>query len=213
MEAGPPDSGAAPDAMVVRFDDAGKPLDRFIIRVVSFIPGDCAGFGSTSLPDIVYGPPAGAGDRMGSLDVISLGAGGTITVELASIADKPGADFIVFENAFYIAGDPNQPFAEPAEVSVSDDGTNWKVFPCTATKAPFGACSGWKPVFSNPQNGISPFDPAKAGGEAYDLADVGLAHARYVRIRDTASETCPTDPMKKTTNMGYDLDAIAVINN
>ena len=76
----------------------------------------------------------------------------------------------------------------------------------------YGACSGWKPVYSNPQNGISPFDPAKAGGEAYDLADVGMTQAKYVRITDKQSSMCPSDPMKKTTNLGYDLDAIALIN-
>ncbi len=206
--------GMAIDSSVPRRDDAGMPLDRFITQVIAFMPGDCAGFGAESMPDIVFGPPVGAGDRMGSLDVVSLGVGGTIEVGFAprAIVDGPGPDFIVFENAFYVAGDPNQPYAEPGEVSVSDDGTTWKTYPCTATMPPYGACSGWKPVYSNPQNGISPFDPTKAGGEAYDLADVGLAHARYVRVRDMASEMCPSDPSKKTTNMGYDLDAIAIVN-
>jgi hypothetical protein len=208
------DAAQSVDSSVVRRDDAGMPLDRFVTKVIAFMPGDCAGFGASSMPDIVFGPPVGAGDRMGGLDVVSLGVGGTITLgfEPRAIVDGPGPDFIVFENAFFIAGDPMQPFAEPGEVSVSDDGMTWKTYPCTAMQPPYGACSGWKPVYSNPQNGISPFDPAKAGGEAYDLADVGLTHARYVRIRDMGYEMCPADPSKKTTTMGYDLDAIAIVN-
>jgi hypothetical protein len=146
--------------------------------------------------------------------VVSLGQGGTIVLgfEPRVIVDGAGPDFIVFENAFWAGGDSMKPYAEPAEVSVSDDGNAWKTFPCTATMNPYGACSGWKPVYSNPKNGISPFDPMTAGGEAYDLADLGIAHAKYVRITDKQSSMCPTDPMKKTNNLGYDLDAIALIN-
>lgn len=178
------------------------------------MPGDCAGFGAESMPDIVFGPPWGAGDHMGSLDVVSLGQGGSIVLgfEPRAIADGPGADFIVFENAFFVGGNSSMPFAELAEVSVSEDGMTWKAFPCTQAEYPYGACSGWKPVYSSPQNGISPSDPAKAGGEAYDLADVGMTRAKYVRIRDMGQTTCPTDPSKKTTNLGYDLDAIAIVN-
>lgn len=215
-DAGPADSRApaAPDASPPRREDSGAPLERFVTSVVSFVPGDCAGFGATSMPDVLFGPPWGAGDRQGGLDVVSLGVGGVVTVGFAprALVDGPGPDFIVFENAFWVGGDPAQPFAEPGEVSVSDDGATWKTWPCAATAPPYGACSGWKPVYSNPSNGISPFDPEKAGGEAYDLADVGLARARYVRVRDVASQTCPADPSKKTNTLGYDLDAIAIVN-
>lgn len=207
------DAADMPD-VVMRRDDSGLPPDRFITKVVSFMPGDCAGFGASSLPDIVFGPPIGAGELKGGFDVVSLGVGGQIVVafEPRVIVDGPGPDFIVFENAFWAGGDMNQPHADLGEVSVSEDGTTWKTYPCTATMNPYGACSGWKPVYSNPQNGISPFDPAKAGGEAYDLADVGLAKAKYVRIVDKLSTMCPADPMMKANNLGYDLDAIALIN-
>ena len=214
-DAGAPHGDAsAPLVAPPRRDDAGAPLERFVTSVVRFAPGDCAGFGVTSLPDIVMGPPQGAGDHMGGLDVVSLGEGGEIVVGFAprAIKDGPGPDFIVFENAFFVAGDPQNPFAERGEVSVSEDGATWKTFPCTATKAPFGACSGWKPVYSSPENGISPFDVARAGGEAYDLADVGLSRARFVRVRDVGATKCPSDPPQKTTNLGYDLDAIAIVN-
>src|SRR5947209_8553379 len=73
-----------------------------------------------------------------------------------------------------------------------------------------GDCAGWHAVYSNPSNGISPVDPARAGGDAFDLADVGLAHARFVRVRDKSRETCA--PPNRPNNAGFDLDAIAIVN-
>jgi len=188
--------------------------DRFVTGVVSFTPGDCAGFGATELPGIVEGPPVGAGTSAGSTDVVSLGVGGSIVLSFApnAIVDGPGADFVVFENAFYVGGNPNVVYAEPGEVSVSDDGSTWHVYPCTATQAPYGSCAGWHPVLSAPGSGISPVDYPACGGDGFDLADLGVTHARYVRIRDIGSETCPTDPSKKTNTLGFDLDAIAILN-
>jgi hypothetical protein len=187
--------------------------DRFITNVVSFTPGACAGFGASDVPAVIVGPPVGAGDTRGGLDVVSLGIGGEIVVSFGTneIVDQPGPDFIVFENAFFAAGNPANPAADLAEVSVSADGTTWKTFPCNpGPSAPYGLCSGWKPVYSAPDNGISPIDVAKAGGEAYDLADVGLASAKLVRIKDLSKATC--DGMPKPVNLGYDLDAIAIVH-
>jgi hypothetical protein len=194
--------------------DAGVlPETRFVTRVVSFEPGECAGFGIPFMPDVVLGPPFGGGALAGSTDVVSLGSGGKIVLsfEPGAIADGPGPDFIVFENAFWAGGDPARVFAEPGEVSVSDDGVAWKTFPCTAKAAPFGACAGWHPVYSAPNNGISAVDPAVAGGDAFDLADVGLPRARFVRIVDKGGSVCPPPPDRPNTN-GFDLDAIAIVN-
>jgi hypothetical protein len=196
-------------------DGAVIAADRFVTGVVSFTPGDCAGFGVSAMPQVVEGPPIGGGATQGSTDVVSLGVGGSIVLSFApnAIVDGPGVDFVVFENAFFIGGNPNDVFAEPAEVSVSDDGTTWTAFPCTTTQAPFGACAGWHPVLSAPGDGVSPVDWPACGGDGFDLADVGLTHARFVRIRDMGGETCPVDPSKKTNNMGFDLDALALINS
>lgn len=189
--------------------------DRFVTNVVSFLPGECAGFGIPEMPDIVKGPPVGAGDGKGSFDVVSLGLGGEIvvSVEPNAIVDGPGPDFIVFENSFWASGNPNQPAADPGEVSVSDDGATWKTFACSVPDSgtDYGACAGWHPVYSAPNNGISPFDVAKAGGEAYDLSSVGLAKAKFVRIRDRSTTTC-AGIVPKPNNAGFDLDAIAVVN-
>jgi len=196
----------APDGGVLR-------EDRFVTEVVSFTPGACAGFGASAMPAIVQGPPAGAGDQKGSFDVVSLGFGGEIVVGFGAnaIVDGPGPDFIVFENAFFAGGSASDPAADLAEVSVSEDGTTWHTFTCTpGPSAPYGDCAGWRPVYSAPGNGVSPVDPARAGGDAFDLAKVGIAAARFVRIRDVGTGSCDVAP--KPTNAGFDLDAVAIVN-
>ena len=194
-------------------DGAVVRVDRFATRVISFMPGDCAGFGAAKKPNPTLGPPIGGGDEEGSLDVLSLGNGGEIVLsfEPNAIVDGPGTDFLVFENPFLIGGNAMNPTAQPGEVSVSDDGETWKTYPCTATAFPYGACAGWHTVKSNPENGISPVDPAVAGGDPFDLKDVGLTTARFVRIRDKSTDACPPNPNKVTTN-GFDLDAISIVN-
>jgi hypothetical protein len=195
-------------------DGAVMPVDRFVTQVVGFEAGACAGFGQSEMPEIVEGPPVGGGTGNGSLDVLSLGNGGTIVVAFGpnTIVDGPGADFIVFENPFDIGGSANNPNAEPGEVSVSDDGVNWTTFPCTATSYPYGECAGWRPVLSNPNNCVSPLDPATAGGDPFDLADVGVTSAKYVRIVDKIVEACPSNPVDAPNTNGFDLDAIAIVN-
>ena len=161
-------------------------------------------FGQADLPGIVLGPPKGAGALAGSLDVVKLGKGGAITLGFAPsvIVDRPGPDFIVFANPFDIGGDPTKPFAELSTVAVSNDGQTFQSFPCTATSYPYGSCAGWHPVYANPdKNDIDPTDPAVAGGDAFDLADLGLNEARYVRIADRVdlATTC-------------DLDAVSIVH-
>jgi hypothetical protein len=158
-------------------------------------------------PDPILGPPLGGGEGAGSLDVVSLGNGGWVTLEFGdnAILDEDGADFIVFENPFYFGGSTENVFAELATVSVSEDGENWEEFPCTAEEAPYGACAGWHPVYANAEeNEIDPLNPKKAGGDAYDLADVGLDSARYVKIEDRADI--------EGQHGVFDLDAVSIVH-
>jgi hypothetical protein len=175
----------------------------FADEVVSFKPGQEAGFGQDGYPDIVLGPPVGYGSGMGSLDVLSLGERGEIVLELTDlgVVDGPGVDLLVFENPF--AG-----FVETGTVSVSEDGESWHEFPCDATHRAggFPGCAGVKPVNSSPDNGISATDPSVAGGDGFDLATLGVARARFVRIRDTGTNSYGF------TSGGFDLDAVAVVN-
>jgi hypothetical protein len=161
------------------------------------------------MPCVAEGPPHGLGTMQGSLDVVSLGLDGEIVLGFApnAIVDGPGVDFIVFENAFYVGGDPNVVYADPGEVSVSDDGTTWVAFPCPDAdwKAAGRQCAGVHPVIASAEIGVSPFDPTVAGGDQYDLADVGVTHARYVKIKSRG-------PGMAAPTAGFDLDAIAIVH-
>ena len=175
----------------------------FADKVVSFTPGEHAGFGLDGYPDIVLGPPHGGGSGMGSLDVLSLGQRGEIVLELTDIGvvDGPGVDLLVFENSF---GN----HAETGVVAVSEDGQTWHEFPCDPMDRAGGhpGCAGVEPVSSSPGNGISPTDPTVAGGDGFDLATLGVARARFVRIRDSGANSYGF------SSGGFDLDAIAVVN-
>lgn len=179
-------------------DSAEPGEDPFADAVVSFAPGPAAGFGADAMPDVVLGRPHGAGGEAGSLDVVSLGQGGELVLQLTDIglADGPGPDLLVFENPF-------ADFVETGIVGVSDDGEAWEEWPCDTDT--LQGCAGVEPVFANPENALDPTDPEQAGGDAFDLADLGLSHARFVRVRDTG------DNEYLGTSGGFDLDAIAVI--
>lgn len=183
------------------------PCSGFAVSVVDVTYGEGAGFGQDAMPGVVLGPPQGTGSVSGSLDVVSLGNGGVITLGFGdqTILDGEGPDFIVFENAFYAGGDEDAPFAELGTVEVSADGETWTAFPCDAVEAPYGACAGWHPVFAGPTDPtIDPQDPAAAGGDAFDLADIGVPSARFVRITDRADLT--------GLSGAFDLDAIALVH-
>lgn len=175
----------------------------FADKVVSFTPGEYAGFGQDGYPQVVLGPPHGGGSSMGSLDVLSLGQRGEIVLELTDlgVVDGPGVDLLVFENPF---GN----FAETGVVALSEDGLTWHEFPCDATNRAGGypGCAGVKHVFSSPDNGLGATDPAVAGGDGFDLATLGVARARFVRIRDSGANSYGL------TSGGFDLDAVAVVN-
>ena len=153
--------------------DAGvRAPDAFADRIVSFTPGEGAGFGQDLCPGIVLGSPEGMGTGNGSLHTLSLGAGGSIVLELTDLAavDGPGVDLLVFENAFARSG-TGATFAEPGRVAVSEDGVAWSELPCAAADEAHGypGCAGVKPVFASSTNGISATDPEAAGGDGFDL--------------------------------------------
>jgi hypothetical protein len=178
-------------------------------EVVSFAPGEGAGFGAKGLPGIVLGPPKGEGDSAGSFDVLSLGVGGEIVLGFGgrSIIDGPGPDLVVFENAFYAGGDPTQPFAEPGEVALSDDGETFIAFECVgdADAGTYRGCAGVRPTLAYDPIAVAPIDLELTGGDSFDLAELGLERARFVRIRDLSSEG--TEP-----TAGFDLDAVGLIH-
>lgn len=199
--------------------DAGAPLDAgardpsvlpYARGLHTFTPGERAGYGADRLPAIVLGPPAGSGPSAGSLDVVSLGVGGELVLDLAPfiVVDGPGVDLIVFENAFFAGGDPTQPFAELGEISTSTDAITWHTFPCDPTRdgrTRWPGCAGWTPTLLFDPFEVVPLDPARTGGDAFDLGTLGVAAARFVRVRDLSTEGA-------APSAGFDLDAIGVVH-
>ena len=199
------DGGSGGDAPIAMGCDATAPATTLISCVESYTPGPGAGHGQERFPEIIYGPPLGAGDHGGSTDVLSLGTGGVIVIGFGgnAVVDGEGADFIVFENAF-LAG--TKPFKELARISASEDGTTWTEFPCKQDALPYDGCAGWHPVYSNPSNTISSTDPAAAGGDVFDLATIGVKKARFIKIVDLGNI------VGTAGTTGFDLDAVAVLH-
>lgn len=196
-------------------------------------------YGAPNVPGIVVGPPGESTPTTGSTTVASLGIGGSMTWRLddAWIEDRPGADFIVFENVFFqgppptAADEPYAVFHEIAFVEVSEDGATWHRFPHDAgalaeaserqtidgpLRERLGGLAGITPTFTGnwtvpDQLGV--FDPAGiggisgAGGDAFDLADVGLARARFVRLVDTGAGNGFAGAAE-----GFDVDALVVVH-
>lgn len=132
--------------------------------------------------------------------------------------------------------DPNQGylvFAEPVSVAVSEDGVSFVEFPYDAgalsavgsgqdgtpsTALPaLRGLAGLTPTFTG--NWTLPDDPdnwdptgqggvSGAGGDAFDLADVGLGSARYVLITDL-----DTPAGFAGSGEGADIDAVVALNS
>lgn len=187
--------------------------DPFVDKVVEFKVGQGGGFNSDMLPDIVLGCPHGGGEFLGGSHVLSLGREGSITLEFTDneVVDGEGVDLLVFENSIKpMPGTNANPGFDLAKVEISEDGMTWKTFPYdTATRK---GCAGHSPVFSNPDTDegkdISPIDPKVAGGEGFDIADLGFKVVRFVRITDLGLST-----LGGKTTMGFDLDAVAAVHS
>lgn len=209
FDAGQVDAGLAPDAGFAgdggdrRLGGEPHPPDPFADVVVAFSPGVTSGFGQERMPGVLLGPPQGDVNGGGSLDVVSLGEGGSVVLAFndLELRDGPGPDLLVFENIFSSA------WTELGVVAVSSNGVDWREWSCSGFDAGFAGCAGLKPVFSSPSNGIAPTFP-DAGGDAFDLADLGLSSARFVRVRDTG-----TNIGKYGGNTGgFDLDGVAIVH-
>ncbi len=181
------------------------------------------------------GPSSGStgGTSVASL---GSGGSATLVFDDLVIEDGPGPDFIVFENAFFVGAPPADAvadffvFAEPATVEVSMDGVTWTAFSydAAALAATVGSLvdrelfarlrglAGVTPTFTG--NWTVPDDPqvwdatgtggvSGAGGDAFDLADVGLTEARFVRLTDTGSANGAAG-----SGEGFDLDGVVVLH-
>jgi len=201
-------------------------------------PDPDARYGAANLPGIVLGPPGDSAPTNGSTSVASLGPGGEVVLAWDDIVieDRPGPDFIVFENPFFVGTPPAGPdddysiFDEPGFVEVSVDGVTWVRFPYdeAALAEAHGrnidrdlhrrlrGLAGITPTFTG--NWTVPDDPdtwdpggthgiSGAGGDAFDLATVGLPEARFVRLVDARAENGVPGSAE-----GFDLDAVVVLH-
>ena len=219
-------------------------------EMVDYSPGP----GNSYFPNPTWAldDPYGGGETSGSTDVVTLGVQGSLTLgfglggQARVIADGPGADFIVFENPIRVTG-TNLTFAELIRVQVSTDGVHFAEFPtaCTLT-GPVSAYmpidttkvsgfAGVRPVLANSDNnGLDPFDPAQAGGDAFDLSNladhpevlagrVELGRILYLRLIDVKGDGSETDTAGRAvydptgaSTVGYlmsaDVDAVSVIH-
>lgn len=164
----------------------------FVDEVVAYVNPPAAGANDSAK---ALGAPMGGGSAVASTDVAEIGAGGHLAVKFSTyrIVDGPGADFVVFSTATYTqaAGDARHLTRNivPGIVEVSADGKIWHPFPTSTNGAlpathPGHYTGGWfgiQPTWTTPANGIHPASWT-AGGDRFDLAAVGLAHAKYIRL-------------------------------
>lgn len=157
----------------------------------------------------------GGGPNGGSFDVYSLDDAARPYLSLGwsgrRVMDGPGADLVVFENAFRLMSGMDQ-FMDPMVVSVSRDGRVWVDLPHDYV-APderlyvrdpdaWQGFAGRTPVLLHTEeHPVDPFDPIAAGGDAFDLAAlpsdggegdaIRLEGARYVRLESASRRNNP----------------------
>ena len=169
-------------------------------------------------------PELALGEATGdTLDVVSLGNGGQITLIFdPPIADGSGADFAVFENGF------SATFLELAYVEVSSNGEDFERFDSAYLGE--SAISAFGTQQASLMGGLAGKHAAKFG-TPFDVAllryrdsvqkgivDLGaIAYVRFVDIvgdgsaRDSFGHVI-YDPTPTMGSAGFDLEAVAVLN-
>lgn len=184
----------------------GRP-DPWPDRVASFTPGPDAGFGANYFPANILGPPDpdpavnATNPSNKPQEILSLGTGGSITLEFTdnTIVNGPGPDFTIFENCFQTW--TGEVYSETAIVSVSQDGETWITFPWDTLTG--SGLAGITPIMDNQHPG----DPARSGGDQFDLDAIGLEWIRYITIQDMG------DIWQEPCGGGdFDLDAVVAVN-
>lgn len=212
---------------------------RFATSLIQVQQG---GGGGLFDPPRMLGGPVGAGLGGGSLDVHSLGVGGSATLGFdLTLADGPGADLVVYENGFVVT--PGQVYTEACLVEVSTNGVDFARFPTRYSgpaaqqsafgSLPFGTFSGLVggvPVLANVlTNTVDPLDPVVSGGEAFDLAEladhdlvqqglVDLQEVHFVRLVDVLEGTVQDSSGSLIWDHGgtagsADIDGVGVIQH
>ena len=173
------------------------------------------------LPQNALGPAQGSLDGLGATNgIVSLGDSGSIVLSFPlPLADGPGPDFAVFENAF------SELFLELARVEASSDGTNFFPFPSHSLSPDPVPTYPFEPMESESYGGLAgkhlqghgtPFDlRALAGTPGLDLRRV--THLKIVDVVGDGSTIDSYgnpiyDPHPTWGSGGFDLDAVAALN-
>ena len=168
----------------------------------------------------------------GTMDVISLGDGGSATLTFASpIMNAAGPDFAVFENGLVNAQDTTICFLELAFVEVSSDGENFFRFPAVTKVQDTAQLGGFVCIHASQIHNFAgkykvfygtPFDL----DELEDNALLNKNKVTHVRLIDVVGNIDPdyatydsegravNDPWPTPFNSsGFDLDAVGVIHD
>lgn len=178
-----------------------------------------------SLGQVSYGTNS---DAFGKTDnqVVSLGDSGIAVLSFpVFICDKPGFDFVVFENSF------NGTFLELAFVEISSDSIHWFRFPSVSLTPTNQQVETFGSIQAEHIHNLAgkykvlygtPFDIS----EIADNANLNKQSIKYVKIIDVVGSINPiyasydsqgniiNDPFPTPFNTGgFDLDAVGIINS
>ena len=168
----------------------------------------------------------------GTMDVISLGDGGSATLTFASpICNAEGPDFAVFENGLVNAQDTTICFLELAFVEVSSDGENFFRFPAITKVQDTAQLNGFACIHACQIHNFAgkyavmygtPFDL----DEVEDNALLDKSKVTHVRLIDVVGDIDPEYASKDSEghivndpwptpfgSSGFDLDAVGVIHD
>lgn len=186
----------------------------FIDTVYSFTLGTLQSTGQSEeyFPMNIFGPPSFDAARftpeIRPEQILSLGLNGEIIIGFKNgvIANGEGADFIIFENAFEISFN-EKIYAEPAIVSVSQDGSIWYEFEYDLDM--LTGLAGTEPTIGNNTNSEYGF----SGGNAFDIGEFGLEEIKYIKLKDTTEYILnnPNHNNYDPTLSGFDLDAVFLL--
>lgn len=199
------------------------PIDIADTREPQFYPTWGTESSATGPADALSGDSGDGGDPF---PVVSLGDGGTATLTFSEpIADIPGLDFAVFENAF------SPTFLELAHVEVSSDGIHFFRFPSISLTQTANQLGGYGTL--DPTNLYNLAGKAPGGsGTPFDLAQLRkhhpvldinrITHVRVIDVVGSLSVAHRTldsvgnpinDPYPTDHEYGgFDLDAVGAFS-
>ena len=164
---------------------------------------------------------ASLGD-LSSTQIAGGAAPGKITLHFAHpIQNLTGADFTVYENAFFQGSGAASLFGELAYVEVSADGVNFVRFPSRSlTAAPVGSYGTIDPTNVRNLAGKHVNAFGASWGTPFDLAEVGLASVSYVRFVDIPGSGAFLDSLNQPIydawvtvgSGGADIEAVGAIS-